>query len=136
MKYIASIVLLSSLVSAVGHTQTAMRCTLAGDNDDPVVTISIPTPHPGEMTVQTPDGRRIWLQASHIPVLFPDTDDFEHLAEVVLTRDARGSWFNDWGEAEIVPVLGMSGTYIVRVADDLESGPDGDLLLACEFKLP
>ena len=117
-------------------SEPVIRCGVVGSGDMLTVVIRLKTPHAGEMALQTPDRRTIWLQASHIPFQFPATDNFELLPELVLDRQARGSWFNDWGEPEAVPVLSGPGTYVIVVADDLAADVSESEHDRCEFTLP
>ena len=124
------------MTHTVALSENPMQCTVGNDGENLTVAVIVSTPHPGEMTVHTPDGRKIWLQADHIPYQYPATDDFEHLPEFTLDNQARGSWFNDWGEPEIVPILGSAGTYTIHIDYDLESRSNADAEIACEFSLP
>jgi hypothetical protein len=116
--------------------ENSMQCTVGENRESLIVTVIISTPHPGEMTIRTPDGRKIWLQADHIPHLYPATDNFKRLSEFTLDSQARGSWFNDWGEPEIVPILSGPGTYTIHIDNDLESRSNEKAEFACEFSLP
>jgi hypothetical protein len=130
---IMPIVLLSLFLTNGSHASTALDCAVTGSGDALSVTIRIPTPHPGEMIINTPDGRIIWLQADHIPFPHPATDDFIALSEFAIDKRTRGSWFNDWGEPEAVSILSVAGTYELVITHDAESGRRDADTLTCEF---
>ena len=133
MKTVAQILSLFALLAADGFADSPLICTVSGSGDSLTVNVKISTPHPGEMVINTPDGRMIWLQADHIPFVHPMTDDFIQLSEFVMNRRTRGSWFNDWGEPEAVALFSLSGTYEIVITDDAESGRRNADSLACEF---
>ena len=112
---------------------SALECISSGSGDSLSVEVKIATPHPGEMVINTPDGRMIWLQAGHIPFLHPETDDFVQLAGFSMNKNTRGSWFNDWGEPEAVSVFSSDGEYEIVITDDAESGHRDARTLTCEF---
>ena len=93
------------------------------------------TPHPGEMVINTPDGRMIWLQADHIPFVHPVTDNFIQLSEFAMNKRTRGSWFNDWGEPEAVSLFSIDGIYEIVITDDAESRRRSAATLTCEFSI-
>ncbi len=85
------------------------------------------------MAIRTPDERTIWLQADHIPFRFPVTESFEEVSTFELNTNTRGSWFNDWGEPEIVSIFSVSGTYELIVAEDVSARTAGAVRFTCKF---
>lgn len=130
-----SVLLALLAVTTNGIAQSSMSCSVNVVDGDPQVTIVMPVPHANKMVLTTPDQRRIYLRDADTPVQFPDVDDFVNLREFVLDSNARGTWFNDWGETEIVRVLGQSGTYRLLVADDLERKNAATAGMICVFSL-
>lgn len=124
---------LFALLLAESFADSALICTVSNSGESPIVTVKMPTPHPSEMVINTPDGRIIWLQAGHIPFVHPIVDDFIHLSEFSMDKNTRGSWFNDWGEPEAVSVFSNDGSYEVVVTDDAESGRKSADTLTCKF---
>lgn len=113
----------------------ALECIASGAGDSLSVAVKIVTPHPGEMVINTPDGRMIWLQADHIPFPHPVTDDFVQLPGFSMNKKSRGSWFNDWGEPEVVAIFSTDGKYEIVITDDAESGRRNAGTLTCEFSV-
>ena len=124
---------LSGLLCTPAIAAEPLECTASGSGESLTIAVKISTPHPGEMVINTPDGRMIWLQADHIPFLHPESDNFVQLAEFVMNKDTRGSWFNDWGEPEAVSVFSADGTYEIVITDDAESKRRRADALTCEF---
>ncbi len=129
------IAFLSSLLAIGAFADDALECTVSDSGDTLSVAVKMPTPHPGEMVINVPDGRMIWLQADHIPFLHPITDNFVELSEFVLNSKTRGSWFNDWGEPEAVSVFSADGDYEIIITDDAESGRRNADTLSCAFSV-
>lgn len=115
--------------------QSVMSCTVKVVDGDPQVTVVVPVPHANKMVITTPDQRRIYLRDADTPIQFPDNDDFVNMREFVLDSDSRGTWFNDWGETEIVAVLGQSGSYKLLIADNLERKNAATVENSCVFSL-
>ena len=120
MKIIAGITILAALPVTDSFADSSLNCASTGSGKSFTLTVSVQSPHAGEMAILTPDGRMIWLQADHIPFQFPVTDAFEQLSEFILDARSRGSWFNEWGEPESVPVFSVNGEYELRIAENLE----------------
>lgn len=118
-----------------GIAQSPMSCTVKVIDGDPQVTVVVPVPHANKMVITTPDQRRIYLRDADTPIQFPDNDDFVNMREFVLDSDSRGTWFNDWGETEIVAVLGQSGSYELLIADNLERRNAATVGNSCVFSL-
>ncbi len=129
------IAILFGLMAAEGSADESLRCTVTGSGESLTVMVRIATPHAGEMVINTPDGRMIWLQADHIPFLHPQTDDFVQLSAFQMNKRTRGSWFNDWGEPEAVAIFSADGTYEIVITDDAESGRRNTDALACKFSV-
>ena len=132
-KSFVRVVILSGLFCTTSNAAEPLQCTVTGSGDSLSIAVKISTPHPGEMVINTPEGRMIWLQADHIPFLHPMTDDFVQLAEFVMNKRTRGSWFNDWGEPEAVSIFGTDGSYEIIITDDVESRRNSSDALTCEF---
>lgn len=130
-----SILLMLIAVTTNCIAQSSISCTVTVIDGEPRVTIVMPVPHANKILITTPDQRRIYLRDADTPIQFPDDDDFVNMREFVLDSNARGTWFNDWGETEIVGVLGQSGTYRLLVADDLERKNAATAGNSCVFSL-
>ena len=126
---------LSGLLFAESFADSPLACTVSGSGMTLTVTVTIPIPHPGEMIINTPDDRTIWLQADHIPFLHPNTDNFQQLSGFVLDIQTRGSWFNDWGEPEAVSIFSTDGTYEIVITGDAESRRSNVDSYTCEFSV-
>ena len=135
MKSITLIAVLAIFLFAESRADSSIDCVVSGTGEGIAVSVSIQSPHAGEMVVTTPDGRMIWLQADHIPFVFPVTDDFEQLSGFILDTQSRGSWFNEWGEPEAVPVFSIDGEYEIRIAENIESRRDDAYSLSCKFSV-
>ena len=135
IKYTLLVVALSGLLFADSFADSPLSCTVSGSGKGLAVTVKIPTPHPGEMVINTPDDRTIWLQADHIPFLHPNTDNFQQLSGFVLDIRTRGSWFNDWGEPEAASIFNVDGIYEIVITDDAESRRNNVDSYTCEFSV-
>ena len=135
MKFIVHIALLLALFANDSSADSAIDCVVTGSGESLSVAIKISAPHPGEMIINTPDDRMIWLQADHIPFPHPATGDFVRLTEFAIDRGTRGSWFNDWGEPEAVSIISVAGTYELVITHDAESGQRDADTLTCEFSV-
>ena len=135
VKTITQIVCLIALLVADSFADSALICTVSNSGESLTVTVKMPTPHPGEMVINTPDGRMIWLQAEHIPFVHPIGDGFVHLSEFSMNKNTHGSWFNDWGEPEAVSIISVAGTYELVITHDAESGQRDADTLTCEFSV-
>ena len=133
VKPVTQIVCLLALLVADSFADSSLICTASSSGESLTVTVKMPTPHPGEMVINTPDGRMIWLQADHIPFVHPISSDFVHLSEFELNKKTRGSWFNDWGEPEAVTLFSIDGSYEIVITDDAESGRKNADTLTCQF---
>jgi hypothetical protein len=135
MKTVVKIALLSALLIAECFAETPIECAVNGTGKNLTITVRLRAPHPGEMVVNTPDGRTVWLQADHIPTQYPITQNFRELTTFVLDTQTQGSWFNDWGEPEVVSVFGVDGEYELLVAENVESEQGKSALFSCKFSL-
>ena len=135
VKTVSQIVSLLALLVTNSFADSALICTVNGSGDSLIVSVKMPTPHPGEMVITTPDGQTIWLQADHIPFLHPMTDDFVQLSEFSMNKRTRGSWFNDWGEPEAVSIFSVAGTYKIVITHDAESSRGEADTLRCDFSV-
>lgn len=135
MRNLVQIAFLAVFLIAAGLANSPLHCAVTGSGETLAVSVTIAVPHPGEMVINTPDGRTIWLQADHIPFLYPVTDDFQKMSSFVLRMQNRGSWFNDWGEPEAVSILSVDGTYRIVIADDIESRRNHANTYTCEFSV-
>jgi hypothetical protein len=122
-------------IVADGLAQTSISCTVSVVDGEPMVSIVMPVPHANKMLITTPDQRRIYLRDADTPIQFPDTDDFVNMREFVLDTRSRGTWFNDWGETEVVAVLGQSGIYELLIAENLERRNAATATNSCTFSL-
>lgn len=112
-----------------------LECVVSESGVSLAVAVTVAAPHAGEMIIITPDGRMIWMQADHIPFLYPNTNNFVQLSEFVIGKRARGSWFNDWGEPEAVSIFSVAGTYEIFITHDAESGRQDAGTLSCKFSV-
>jgi len=135
MRRLISILLLLTAVTNNVVAQSAVSCTVTVVDGAPRVTIVMPVPHANKMVITTPDQRRIYLRDADTPIQFPDDADFVNREEFVLDSNSRGTWFNDWGETEIVAVLGQSGSYQLLIADNLERRNAASPGNSCTFSL-
>ncbi len=127
--------LIVAILATDGFAQSSLHCAVAVVDGKASVTVVLPVPHADKMLITTPDQRRIYLRDADTPIQFPDTDDFVNMREFVLDSNTRGTWFNDWGETEIVAVLGQSGTYKLLISDNLERKNAASAANSCTFSL-
>lgn len=135
MKRKPAFVLMMAVIAADGTAQSSISCSVALVDGEASVTVVMPVPHADKMLITTPDQRRIYLRDADTPIQFPDTDDFVNMSEFVLDTNSRGTWFNDWGETEIVAVLGQSGSYELLISNNLERKNAASATNSCTFSL-
>ncbi|MGI9204845.1 MAG: hypothetical protein ACR2Q3_12600 [Woeseiaceae bacterium] len=123
------------MIAIDGLAQSSISCTVTVVDGEPRVAVIMPVPHADKVLITTPDQRRIYLRDADTPIQHPDTDDFVNMREFVLDTNSRGTWFNDWGETEVVTVLGQSGSYELIVADNLERRNAATATNSCTFSL-
>ncbi len=127
--------LLSASLCSPGFGQEVMRCEVESDQGATRIVVKLDVPHADKMLLITPDGRRIYLRDSDTPTQHPDTNDFTSMGMFVLDKKTRGTWFNDWGETEVVAAIGTAGKYELLVADDLEKESGASSSARCTFML-
>jgi len=129
------IAFLAMIITTSGFGQSSISCTVALVDGEVSVAVVTPVPHADKMLITTPDQRRIYLRDADTPIQFPASDDFVNMREFVLDSKSRGTWFNDWGETEIVAVLGQSGSYELLISDNLERKNAASSTNSCTFSL-
>jgi len=128
-------VFLGLFLAPVSDAEPALDCVVKTVGGELTVAVTMKTPHPAEMLVNTPDGQSLFLRAADIPFQYPNTNDFESLESFTLNRISRATWFNDWGEPEAALILGPGGTYEIVLADNLETERENTLSFTCEFTI-
>lgn len=124
-----------AVIAADSRAQSSISCTVSMVAGEARVTVVMSVPHADKMLITTPDQRRIYLRDADTPIQFPDTDDFMNMREFVLDSKSRGTWFNDWGETEVVAVLGQSGSYELLISDKLERKNAASAANSCAFSI-
>lgn len=135
MKGKLPLVLMLAVIAADSRAQSSISCTVSMVAGEARVTVVMSVPHADKMLITTPDQRRIYLRDADTPIQFPDTDDFMNMREFVLDSKSRGTWFNDWGETEVVAVLGQSGSYELLISDKLERKNAASAANSCAFSI-
>jgi hypothetical protein len=129
------IAFLSTIIFLEGSANPPLQCEVESIDGQTTVFINVVVPHPAEMLVYTPSEQVIVLRALDIPFQHPETDDFENLGRFSLTSKSYGTVWNEWGETESAPVLGVSGTYELVIAENIETEPENTLFYSCKFDL-
>ena len=122
-----------AIITSPALAQERVSCNVDIIDAKVTVNVSVATPHADHMLIVLPDDRRIYLRDSDTPVQHPDVPDFPNLEKFTLDATTRGTWFNDWGESEIVGVIGQSGTYRLLIDDDLDGRMTGSN--SCSFTI-
>jgi hypothetical protein len=105
-----------------------MLCAPAELLPDDTLGIEMITPHGGQLTVTTPDGRSLTV-VPFAPAATPAAQRFEHQRRVRLpVRLAHG---RDIGDGRWLPVFRDTGTYVFH----LHAIPDVSGLLSCDARL-
>lgn len=123
------------LPSPNGLAQSAMTCIVNASSGETTVIVKVATPHASNLLITAPDKRRIYLRDLDTPIQFPASEDFTNMGEFEIDRRTQGTWFNDWGESDIVAAIGQAGEYELYIADNLENEQEKSPINSCKFTI-